>query len=103
MSLSYTVLALSLLGYTSLAHSGQAFVTVRVYLALARNNFAGVCLMVAEVSNITVIIILTATGVTVQVTDRLGVGTVQVIVVATCRFKKNSFQSNDSNPWEFRA
>jgi len=83
VSLSYTVLALSLLGYTSLTHSGQAFVTVRIYLALVRNNFAGVCLMVAEVSNITVIIILTATGVTVQVTDRLGVGTVQVIVVAT--------------------
>jgi len=38
---------------------------------------------VAEVANIAIIVILTATGVGVLVTDRLGVGTVETIIVAT--------------------
>lgn len=43
----------------------------------------GACVWVTEVSSVTVSIILAATGVTFQVTDGIGIGTVQGIVMAT--------------------
>jgi len=81
--LSCAVLALGLLSYTSLTNTSQTFIAVLIRLTFIGNNFTGVSVRVAEVRNLTVIIILAATSVTVLVADWLRVGTVQAIVVAT--------------------
>lgn len=80
---SRAVLALSLLSNTSLTNTSQTFIAVLISLTFIGNNFAGVSVRVAEVSNLAVIVILAATGVAILVADRLRVGTVQAIVVAT--------------------
>ena len=83
MPLSCAVLALSLLSNTSLTNTSQTFIAVLICLTFIGNNFTGVSVRVAEVRNLAVIVILTATCVAVLVADRLRVRTVQAIVVAT--------------------
>jgi len=95
--LSCAVLALSLLSNTSLTNTGQTFIAVFICLTFIGNNFTGVSVRVAEVSNLTVIIILAATCVTVLMADRLRVGTVQAIVVATLA---TSISSSTVSPTE---
>jgi len=95
--LNCAVLALRLLSYTNLTNTSQTFIAVLIRLTFIGHNFTGVSVRVAEVSNLAVIIILAATGVAVLVADRLRVGTVQAIVVATLA---TSISSSTVSPTE---
>ena len=82
------IFALGLLRNSNLTNSGEAIVTVGC-LTFIWDWFTGVGVCIAEVGNIAIIVILTTTCVAILVTDRLGVGTVEVVIVAS--YKKILF------------
>jgi len=77
------IFALSLLCHSNLTNSGEAIITVGICLTFIGDWFTGVGVCIAEVGNIAIIVILATTCVAILVTDRLGVGTVKVIIVAS--------------------
>jgi len=80
VTLRSAVITLGLFCNASLANSSQAFIAVNISCTLIGHKFTRVSVGVTEVSNLAIIVRFTATSV-VRMADRLGVGTVESILM----------------------